>query len=49
MPPYTLEHSDSLAPGTVWQTVGPAQAGDTEAIVPITQEAGFFRVNGCSQ
>jgi protocatechuate 3,4-dioxygenase beta subunit len=46
MPPYVLEYSDSLSIGAVWQAVGPAQAGETEATVPATGEAGFFRAKG---
>ena len=43
-PPYTLETQTS--PGGNWTPVGPAQPGDTEAVVPATNASGFFRVKG---
>jgi hypothetical protein len=43
-PPYTLESQTS--PGASWTPVGPAQPGETEAVVPATSASGFFRVKG---
>jgi uncharacterized repeat protein (TIGR01451 family) len=43
-PPYTLESQTS--PGASWIPVGPAQPGETEAVVPATNASGFFRVKG---
>jgi hypothetical protein len=33
-------------PGPNWTPVGPAQPGETEAVVPATNASGFFRVKG---
>jgi hypothetical protein len=49
MPPYVLERSDVVGDGAVWRAIGLAQAGETEALTPVTGEAGFFRVNGSSK
>jgi hypothetical protein len=43
-PPYTLE--SQTGPGASWTPVGPAQPGDTEAVVPATNASGFYRVKG---
>jgi hypothetical protein len=43
-PPYVLESSPSAGPDAVWHVVGPAQAGETEALVPQEDQTGFFRV-----
>ncbi len=46
-PPYTLESCLQLSgPGAIWTPVGPAQPGETEAVVPATNASGFFRVKG---
>ena len=43
-PPYTLE--SQTGPGATWTPVGPAQPGDTETIVPMTNASGLYRVKG---
>jgi len=43
-PPYTLEFQ--TGPGAIWTPVGPAQPGETEAVVPAEGASGFFRVKG---
>jgi hypothetical protein len=43
-PPYVLESSPSLGPDAAWSVVGPAEAGETEAVVPADGQSGFFRV-----
>jgi hypothetical protein len=43
-PPYTLELQ--TGPGAIWTPVGPAQPGETEAVVPAEGASGFFRVKG---
>ena len=43
-PPYTLE--SQTGPGAVWTPVGPAQPGETEAVVPAKNASGLFRVKG---
>ena len=43
-PPYTLE--SQTGPGATWKPVGPAQPGDTETIVPMTNASGLYRVKG---
>ena len=43
-PPYALE--TRTGPGTQWIPVGPAQPGETQALVPVTNPSGFFRVKG---
>ena len=43
-PPYVLESSPSLGPDAAWSVVGPAEAGETEALVPPDGQSGFFRV-----
>ena len=43
-PPYTLE--SQTASSANWTPVGPAQPGETEAVVPMTNACGFFRVKG---
>ena len=45
-PPYTLESQTTS--GANWTPVGPAQPGETEAVVPMTNACGFFRVKGSS-
>ena len=45
-PPYTLELSPQTGPGASWTPVGPAQPGETEAVVPAEGTSGFFRVRG---
>jgi hypothetical protein len=45
-PPYTLETCSQVGPGANWIPVGPAQPGDTEAVVTATNASGFFRVKG---
>jgi hypothetical protein len=45
-PPYTLEFSRQFGPGATWTPVGPAQPGETEAVVPVEDANGFFRVKG---
>ena len=45
-PPYTLEFSSQFGPGATWTPVGPAQPGETEAVVPAEGASGFFRVKG---
>jgi hypothetical protein len=42
-PPYVVEESASLGSGAVWQTVGGSEVG-TQMVVPMTNQAGFFRV-----
>jgi hypothetical protein len=44
-PPYVLESSPSLGPDAAWSVVGPAQAGETEALVPQEGQIGFFRLH----
>jgi hypothetical protein len=43
-PPYTLE--SQTGHGANWTPVGPAQPGETEAVVPMTNACGLFRVKG---
>ena len=43
-PPYVLESSPSAGPDAAWSVVGPAQPGETEALVPQDGQTGFFRV-----
>jgi hypothetical protein len=43
-PPYTLE--SQTGSGAIWMPVGPAQPGETEALVPATNASGIFRVKG---
>jgi hypothetical protein len=43
-PPYTLE--SQTGSGGNWTPVGPAQPGETEAVVPMTNACGLFRVKG---
>jgi hypothetical protein len=43
-PPYTLETQTN--PGGNWMPVGPAQPGETEAVVPANGSSGLFRVKG---
>jgi hypothetical protein len=45
-PPYTLEYSPQTGPDASWTPVGPAQPGETEAVVPTEGGSGFFRVKG---
>ena len=45
-PPYVLESSASAGPDAAWSVVGPAQPGETEAVVPAAGDIGFFRVRG---
>ena len=45
-PPYVLESSPSAGPDAAWSVVGPAQPGETEAVVPAAGDIGFFRVRG---
>ena len=45
-PPYVLESSPSSGPDAAWRVVGPAQPGETEALVPAEGGSGFFRVRG---
>jgi hypothetical protein len=45
-PPYTLEFSRQYGSGATWTPVGPAQPGETEAVVPVEDASGFFRVKG---
>ena len=47
-PPYTLESSPGLGTDAVWTPVGPAQPGETEALVPADSGSGFFRVRGAA-
>ena len=46
-PPYTLYSCLQLfGPGAIWTPIGPAQPGETEAVVPAADANGFFRVKG---
>jgi len=44
-PPYVVEQTPSLGAGAVWQPVGSLLTG-TQLVVPLTNQAGFFRVGG---
>jgi fimbrial isopeptide formation D2 family protein len=42
--PYVVEQAASLGAGAIWQSVGSAQTG-TQIVLPLTNQAGFFRVS----
>jgi len=44
-PPYVVEQATALGANADWQPVGAAQTG-TQMAVPLTNQAGFFRVGG---
>jgi uncharacterized repeat protein (TIGR01451 family) len=48
-PPYVLQTSPLPGSDAEWTPVGPAQAGQTEAVVPAGDASGFFRVLGADE